>query len=117
MDPRYSDYVESDPQKQVVMLQAALNLPDREEANHAVRTIILTHNRANVSSQEEAEGAREMMLMIIDVLRKAGKQRVPDRGIFSIGSVAYDHVDTDVRKAAADLLVEWALPTPPPQRD
>jgi len=118
MNERLDDYLSRDPETQAALLKAALELADKDAVERIVQHIILRQNVPASAMERRSDSvsstANEIMLVILRELRKAGKTTVPDRAVFSVGSVAYDHCDIGVRKEAADLLVEWALWSPPP---
>lgn len=120
MVDQLDDYLSDDPERQVALFRTALGLVEagKEGAEHIVQHIILRQDLTADTSQSASDSrrseAKAIMMAILRELRNAGRVRVPDRAIFSVGSVAYNHCDLDVRKEAADLLVEWAIPTPPP---
>ena len=118
MSVRLDDYVSNSAERQEILLHTALALEDRATAESLVQHIILRQH-VSVSAQAEAlPEAAEIMKAILRVLRhvgrESGREALPERTIFSVGSVAYDYYDIQVRKEAADLLVEWAVPTWPP---
>ena len=115
MPDALEDYVHDDPERQAALLRAALEADDQATAPLA-QGIILRQNVTQGYVERHGgppPNARGIMMGILQVLGDTEKARVPFRVMFAAGSVAAEHYDPDVRKAAADLLVRWAVPKPP----
>ncbi len=119
MTERLDDWLSSDPDKQAALFDTAMNFDNQDDHQSAslAQGIIV---RQNVTLDQVRGGyappanVKPVMMTILAKLLSRDKAAVPHRAIFAVGSVAYSHFDAEVRKAAADLLVRWAVPTPPP---
>ena len=110
------NYLHEDPERQAVLFQLALETDDLGNGRLA-QGIILRQNVTESYIEEHGNpppNAKEIMMGIFQILHDTDKARVPFRVMFAVGSVASEHYDPEVRKAAADLLVRWAVPKPPP---
>lgn len=116
MTESLEDYLDDDPERQAVLFQLALEADDIENGRLA-QGIILRQNVTESYVEEHGSpppNAKEIIMRIVQILHDTEKARVPFRVMFAVGSVASQHYDPEVRKAAADLLVRWAVRKPPP---